>query len=269
LSHHIGNVIIKKKDEEKMRLPAIFIGHGSPMNAIEDNQFNRAWREISTLIPRPRLIIAISAHWVLRGTAITTMEKLRTIHDFYGFPEDLYQVEYPAPGAPEEAEKIAGMLKGLPVLMDTSWGLDHGTWSTLVHLYPQANIPVLQLSLDDTISREMMYEIGKQLSPLREEGVLIMGSGNIVHNLRMMKFNGDPYPWTVEFDAQVKEYIKEGSHEKLIDYTDIPSAALAHPTDEHYLPLLYTLGAAGDSQPSFYNVTYYAGSLSMTSVVWK
>lgn len=252
-----------------MRLPAIFIGHGSPMNAIEDNQFSRAWRMISSLIPRPRLILAISAHWVLRGTAITAMEKPRTIHDFYGFPEGLYQVEYPAPGAPEEAEKIAQMLQGFPVLRDNSWGLDHGTWSVLVHLYPGADIPVVQLSLDTSISRENMYQIGKELSPLREEGVLIMGSGNIVHNLRMMNFSGEPYPWAVEFDAKVKEYIEQGNYEKLIDYTDIPSATLAHPTDEHYLPLLYTLGAAGDSQPSFYNETYYAGSLSMRAVVWK
>ena len=250
-------------------LPVLFIGHGSPENALEDNEFTQGWSTLASSIPTPRLILCISAHWMTEGTAVTAMERPKTIHDFYGFPDALYQVEYPAPGSIADAEKIQKMIQSVPVSLDTDWGLDHGTWSVLVKMYPKAEIPVLQLSLDATITRDKMFEIGKELASLRDDGVLIIGSGNVVHNLRMLSFGGEPYPWTIEFDAQVKDYIQQGKYEHLVDYIQIPSARLAHPTDEHYLPLLYVLGAAGVSVPRFFNKGYYAGSLSMRCVVWE
>ena len=250
------------------KMPVLFIGHGSPMNIIEDNEFTRNWRKLAAQIPTPKAILCISAHWLQEGTAETAMEKPRTIHDFYGFPPELYKVKYPASGSLSYATMIKNSIKTVSVSLDKEWGLDHGTWSVLKQMYPQADIPVLQLSLDYQLPLEKIFQIGKELSALRAKGVLIIGSGNLVHNLMRFHPNTKPYPWAVDFDNFVKSNLESGKYTQLINYNKHPTAALAHPTNDHYLPLLYVIGAAGKEKPQFFNEKIVYGSISMRCVVF-
>jgi 4,5-DOPA dioxygenase extradiol len=240
-------------------MTALFIGHGSPMNAIEDNQYTRTWSVLAKQMGRPKAIIVISAHWVTAGTAVTAMERPKTIHDFYGFPEALNRMEYPAPGNPLLAEHIKQLVKTTSVHLDHAWGLDHGAWSFLVHMYPEADIPVLQLSIDPSLSPEQMMAIGKELSKI---DALLIGAGNIVHNLRMM--GQRTYPWAVEFEQFVKKALQEHPAQ-LAQYKEHPAAKLA--ADEHFLPLLYVIGA-GKGQPEFFNEGIDLGSMSMMCVAF-
>jgi 4,5-DOPA dioxygenase extradiol len=241
------------------------------MNAIEDNVYTDAWREMAASIPRPRAILCISAHWETEGTFVTSMQQPKTIHDFYGFPDELYQVEYPAPGSPELAERVRSLVSSTAVRLDDnySWGLDHGTWSVLRRMYPQADIPTVQLSLDRTQHPRFHYDLGCELNALRKEGVLILGSGNIVHNLRLLQWDAaEPHPWAVEFDRQVMELIISGEHERLVAYPALGAAAhLSIPTNEHYLPLLYILALQQPGEAvSFFAEGLPLGSISMRSV---
>lgn len=250
-------------------MPVLFIGHGSPENAIEDNEFSRSWKKLANNIPKPKLILCISAHWQKEGSGITAMKEPKTIHDFYGFPEKLYKVKYPAKGSLEYANKIKYLVKTVDIEFDHEWGLDHGTWSVLVNMYPKADIPVLQLSLDYQISLEKIFEIGKELRKLRSEGVLIIGSGNIVHNLMMMNPNAvKPFDWCVEFDNIVKENLIKNNYGNLINYTKYKCSGLAHPTNDHYLPLIYVIGAAYGEKPLFFNEKLFYASISMRCVVF-
>jgi 4,5-DOPA dioxygenase extradiol len=249
-------------------MPAIFMGHGSPMNAIEDNPFSRAWEEAAKEIPRPSAILCISAHWETRGSFVTAMERPRTIHDFYGFPQPLFEKQYPAPGSPELAKRLMGLVNGTSVLEDHSWGLDHGTWSVLCRMYPEAEIPVVQLSLDRTARTEAHYKLGNEIRQLRREGVLVMGSGNLVHNLRMMVWEDTAFDWAVEYDARVKQWILEDDHQSIIHYEKFGQPALlAVNSAEHYLPLLYILGVKEKDEPvSFFAEKIWGGSISMRCV---
>jgi 4,5-DOPA dioxygenase extradiol len=253
------------------RMPVAFIGHGNPMNAIEDNAYSKSWKSLGTKLPKPKAILCVSAHWETSGTYVTAMEKPKTIHDFGGFPQALFDAQYPAPGSPEVAKETAKEVKKTNVGLDDKWGLDHGTWSVLLPMYPKADIPVLQLSLDYTKPPQYHYELAKELSKLRERGVLIIGSGNIVHNLRMMKWNGGNYDWAEEFDAVAKKHIASGDHKPLIEYEKLGNAAkLSIPTNEHYLPMLYILGlTAKNESPTFFNESVDLGSVSMRSFVVK
>jgi 4,5-DOPA dioxygenase extradiol len=249
-------------------MPVLFMGHGSPLNAIEDNQFSRAWQEVAEQIPRPEAILCISAHWETRGTFVTAMKQPRTIHDFYGFPQPLFDKQYPAPGSPELAKRLVGLVNESRLGEDHSWGLDHGTWSVLSHMYPEADIPVIQLSLDRTIKVEDHYRLGRELSPLRQEGVLVIGSGNVVHNLRMMVWVDTAFDWAAEYDAQVKQWILDNDHTSIIHYDTYGQAALlAVNSAEHYIPLLYILGMKEKDEPvSFFAEKIWGGSISMRCV---
>jgi 4,5-DOPA dioxygenase extradiol len=254
---------------EKTVMPALFIGHGSPMNAIEESIYSKAWCNVAASIPKPKAILCISAHWETEGTFVTAMQNPRTIHDFYGFPDELYQVKYPAPGSTELAEQISGLVNSSKVTPDSQWGLDHGSWSVLRRMYPKADIPVVQLSLDRTRFAHEHYKLGAELSALRDDGVLIVGSGNIVHNLRLMQWDANkPYPWASEFGEQVAELIDAGNHDKLMDYQSLGEAAnLSIPTNEHYLPLLYILALQKPDEPvSFFAEGIELRSISMRSV---
>ena len=227
-------------------IPAVFFGHGNPMNALQVNHYTEAWRRIGEELPRPRAILSISAHWFVPGTSVTAVEAPRTIHDFGGFPRELYDVQYPAPGAPSMAHRVREILAPLPVELDTLWGLDHGTWSVLRHVYPGADIPVVQLSIDETRPASYHFEIGRRLAPLRDDDILIMGSGNLVHNLHTYawgRHTQEPYDWAVRFERRVKELMVAHDFQPLIDYEKLgPDAILSAPTPDHYLPLLYVLG---------------------------
>lgn len=252
-------------------MPVLFIGHGSPMNGIEDNEFSTQWGEIGRTMPVPKAVLVVSAHWFTRGTAVTAMNFPQTIHDFGGFPQALFDVQYPAPGSPELAAETAGLITSTPVELDHDWGLDHGAWTVLKHMFPAADIPVLQLSIDYTKDPRAHYDLAKELYQLRRKGVLIMSSGNMVHNLRMMKWdmiNGGGYDWAVEINQQFKDLILNNDHQALINYQQLGKAAmLAIPTPEHYLPLLYTLGLKnGNEQVTLFNDKAVAGSITMTSV---
>lgn len=230
-------------------MPAVFLGHGNPMNALEENAWTRAWSALgASLDPRPRAVLAISAHWYIPGTAVTVSPRPRTIHDFGGFPRELYAVRYDAPGDPALAERVAALLAPLPVAADRSWGLDHGTWSVLCHVFPQADVPVVQLSIDATRPAAFHYELGVRLRALREAGVLIVGSGNVVHNLQAYAWGrhpAAPYDWAVRFESRLRERLLAGDHVSVVDYTAFgEDALLSAPTPEHYLPLLYPLGAS-------------------------
>jgi 4,5-DOPA dioxygenase extradiol len=251
------------------RMPLLFMGHGSPMNAIEDNEFSRSWIALGKTLPRPKAILCVSAHWESMGTQTTAMEKPRTIYDFYGFPPDLYEKTYPAPGSPALAGRILELLGTGGMSLDLKWGLDHGTWSVLSRLFPKAEIPVVQLSLDVNKNSQEHYELGRQLKPLRDEGILIMGSGNIVHNLRMVVFEDIAYDWAVAFDGMVKQSILDGNHDSLIQYHKLGrEAALSINSAEHYKPLLYVLGAQDPGEPvSFFAEKVWGGSVSMRSVM--
>ena len=252
------------------RMPAIFFSHGSPMNILARNKYTETWRKLGASA-KPKAILAVSAHWFTRGTAVTAMEKPKTIHDFGGFPQALFDVQYPAPGAPQLAERVRALLAPVNVHLDQDWGLDHGTWSVLVHAYPGADVPVVQLSIDGTQPPEFHYQLGKHLAPLRDEGVLIAGSGNVVHNLRLMqRANSAPaYDWAVRFHEKVRAALATHDHQVLIDFASLgEDARLSVPTPEHYLPLLYiaALQEKGESM-SFAVDGYEAGSLSMLTTV--
>lgn len=253
------------------RMPIIFFGHGSPMNTLARNQYTEAWRGLGATVPEPKAILAISAHWVTRGTAVTAMARPRTIHDFGGFPQALFDVQYPAPGDPALAARVRELLAPMPVQLDQSWGLDHGTWSVLAHAFPDANIPVVQLSMDGTQPAGFHYELGRQLAPLRGEGVLIVGSGNVVHNLMLMQ-RGEgaaAYDWARRFNEQVRAALASGKHQALIEFERMgEDARLSVPTPEHYLPLLYIAGLQAEGETMAFAVDgYEAGSLGMLSAV--
>ncbi|MFM2206181.1 MAG: hypothetical protein RL213_156 [Bacteroidota bacterium] len=254
------------KDGERM--PVLFIGHGNPMNAIEDNPFSRAWKSAAAGIPRPSAILCISAHWLTKGTFVTAMEHPKTIHDFGGFPKALFDKQYPAPGAPQLAKETAQRIHSAEAGLDEAWGLDHGTWSVLAQMYPMADIPVYQLSIDYTKSPDWHYRLGKELEWLRSKGVLIIGSGNIVHNLGMVDWNGGVYPWAAEFDATAKRLIDLHEHDSLVHYEHLgPAARLAIPTNDHYLPLLYSLALQGKTEEhSYFAEECVMGSVSMRSI---
>ena len=252
-------------------LPALFVGHGNPMNALSDNAYTAAWRKIGDSLPRPKAVLSISAHWYVPFTGVTVNDAPRTIHDFGGFPKELFQVQYPAPGAPMLARRIQELLAPLDVKPDGSWGLDHGTWSVLCHVYPGADIPVIQLSIDETKPAAFHYDIGKKLSALRDEGVLIFGSGNLVHNLHTYAWGRhvpEPYDWASRFESKVKDLIRANNCEPLANYETLgPDAELAVPTPEHYLPLLYVLGARRGEDAVTYPVEGVdGGSISMLAL---
>jgi len=255
------------------KMPVLFLGHGSPMNAIEENEFVAGFRNLAKTLPRPSAILCISAHWFTSGTKVTAMEMPRTIHDFGGFPQELYEVQYPAKGSPELAETTKELLKPAEIELDETWGLDHGSWSVIKHLYPVANVPVIQLSIDYTKPAAYHFELAQKLSPLRRKGVLIIGSGNIIHNLRLVDFrNFDKdnygYDWAIEARETINNYLLDGNFEPLINYGKLGKALeLAINTSEHYLPLIYTLGLKENNEElSLFNDKLMAGSLSMTSV---
>lgn len=258
--------------ENTPKMPVLFLGHGSPMNAIEENEFVRGFRKVSDQIATPKAILVISAHWETKGTQVTAMQNPPTIHDFGGFPKALYEVEYPAPGSPELAKGIQELVHSTDVHLDDKWGLDHGAWTVIRHMYPEANIPVVQLSLDYYKTPKQHYELARELSKLREKGILIVGSGNIVHNLRMVhwqKMNENyGYDWAIEASEKIKQNILSGNHDELINFSKMgKSFQLAIPTPEHYLPLLYTLALQGKNEElALFNDSYLAGSLTMTSV---
>jgi 4,5-DOPA dioxygenase extradiol len=259
------------------RMPVLFVGHGSPMNAIEDNEFSRAWREVGKSLPRPKAILCISAHWETWGTLVTAMEQPRTIHDFGGFPRALFEAQYPAPGSKWLAQETANAVRSAEVGLDRDWGLDHGAWSVLKQMFPAADLPVVQLSLDYTKPAQYHYDLGKELAPLRTKGVLILGSGNMVHNLRRVVLRGNrlsdfntPFglEWAIEASELFKKLIRENHHQPLIDYQALGSAVqLAVPTPEHYLPVLYALALKQkDESVIMFNDVHLAGSLTMTSL---
>lgn len=254
-------------------MPVLFIGHGSPMNGIEHNTFSESWAQLAKEIPVPKAIIVVSAHWLSRGTKITAMDFPETIHDFGGFPKELFDVQYPAPGNPELAKETADIIKSADVELAHDWGLDHGAWTVIRNMYPDAKIPVLQLSIDYTKGPQFHYELAKELASLRSKGVLIMGSGNMVHNLRMVSFDKIDtefgFDWAIEMNEVFKKHISAHNHAALINYERLGNAAkLAVPTPDHYYPLLYALGLQGKNEEAFiFNDKLMAGSLTMTSLV--
>lgn len=250
------------------RLPALFVGHGSPLNALRDNPWSRAWARLGRELPRPQALLAISAHWYVPGTAVTAMATPRTIHDFGGFPRELFEVRYPAAGDPALAQRVAQLLAPLAVTADTSWGLDHGSWSVLCHMYPDADVPVVQLSIDAREPPQFHYDLGARLRPLRDAGVLIVGSGDVVHNLEAYAWGRhvqEPYDWALRFEGYVRERLTSGEHARLIDYETLgEDARLSVPTPEHYLPLLYVMGASARSDAVSFPVEGMdGGSISM------
>jgi 4,5-DOPA dioxygenase extradiol len=270
--------ILSKYKDSTDPMPVLFIGHGSPMNAIEENEFSTGWREIGKALPRPKAILCVSAHWETPGTQVTAMEQPRTIHDFGGFPRELYEVQYAAPGSTWLADETKEAIKQTLVALDEGWGLDHGCWSILNKMFPEADVPVVQLSLDYGKSPQAHYELAKELAPLRKKGVLILGSGNMVHNLRRVVLRGNslsdfntPFglDWAIEANELFKKLINEGNHKELINFRSLGKAVdLAIPTAEHFLPMLYTLALKGENE----NITYFndkplAGSLTMTSMI--
>lgn len=258
--------------QEKI-MPVLFIGHGSPMNGIEHNEFNARWKKMAQDIPTPTAVLVVSAHWLTRGTRITGMDFPETIHDFGGFPQELFQVQYPAPGNPQIAKETIDLVKSIKIEEDHDWGLDHGTWMIVKHMYPEADIPVLQLSIDHNKAGRYHFELAKELADLRKKGVLIIGSGNMVHNLRMLAWDkidepGFGYDWALEMNERFKKHISGGDFNPLINFENMgKEAQLAIPTPEHYIPLLYALGLKKQNEPvSFFNDKAVAGSLTMTSV---
>lgn len=254
-------------------MPLLFLGHGSPMNAIEENQFVKGFREAGQQIEKPQAILCVSAHWETRGTFVTAMEHPPTIHDFGGFPPELYKVEYPAPGDPALAQQTKDLVKKTTIGLDDKWGLDHGAWTVIKHLYPAADVPIIQMSLDYTQPPEYHYELAKELAALRQKGVLIIGSGNMVHNLRLAawdKLNEDSYgyDWAIEASEKMKSCMLSGDHQPLINYRSQGKAfELAIPTPDHFLPLLYILALKGENEKlSLFNDKPVGGSLTMTSV---
>jgi 4,5-DOPA dioxygenase extradiol len=260
------------KEQERL-MPVLFIGHGSPMNGIEDNEFSQRWTQMAKEIPTPTAVLVVSAHWFSNGTHITAMDFPETIHDFGGFPQKLFDVQYPAPGNPALAKETVSLLHSAHVELNHDWGLDHGAWTVVRHMYPDAKIPVLQLSIDYTKSPQFHYDLAKELYELRKKGVLIIGSGNMVHNLRMVSWenmnnSGYGFDWALKINDKFKQLITDGDYQPLINYESLGAESkLAIPTPEHYLPLLYSLGLKGSNDSiSFFNDKAVAGSLTMTSV---
>lgn len=256
---------------EHARMPALFLGHGSPLNALARNAFSERWSALGASLPKPAAILSISAHWFVPETAVTASAQPRTIHDFGGFPDELYKMQYPAPGSPELAQRVQALLAPVAVRSDRNWGLDHGTWSVLVHVYPKADIPVVQLSLDETREASWHFEIAKQLQPLRDEGVLILGSGNIVHNLHTYAWGNRtalPYDWALRFEQRARKLLDARDFAPLVDYEGMgPDAMLSAPTPDHYLPLVYVLAQHRDGDAVSLPVEGFdGGSISMLSV---
>jgi 4,5-DOPA dioxygenase extradiol len=256
------------------KMPVLFFGHGSPMNAIDDNEFTKGWKDIGKTLPKPNAILCVSAHWETRGTLITAMEKPMTIHDFGGFPQSLFDVQYPAPGSPELAKETKSIVKSADVKLDDKWGLDHGAWSVIKHLYPDADVPVIQMSLDYLQPPQFHYDLAKELAALRKRGVLIIGSGNMVHNLGLVawdKLNSIDYSydWAKEASDKMKKYILSNDHQPLINFrSQGKSFEMAIPTPEHYLPLLYALALKDENESvSLFNDKAVGGSLTMTSLI--
>jgi len=269
--HALNSITSSFGATEKM--PVLFLGHGSPMNAIEENEFVAGFRKTGRELPKPKAILVVSAHWETRGTFVTAMQNPRTIHDFGGFPKALFDVQYPAPGSPELAQETKNTVKKTEIGLDHSWGLDHGAWSVVKHLYPNADLPVIQMSIDHFQTPQYHYELAKELASLRKKGVLIIGSGNMVHNLRMVawdKLNTPNYAfdWATEASDKMRQFILTGDHQKLINFsTQGKPFQLAIPTPEHYIPLLYTLGLKEENEGvSLFNDKAVGGSLTMTSV---
>ncbi|MEP6645685.1 MAG: 4,5-DOPA dioxygenase extradiol [Saprospiraceae bacterium] len=255
------------------RMPVLFLGHGSPMNAIEENEFVTGWRNVGKTIPKPNAILCISAHWETKGTMVTAMEKPKTIHDFGGFPQELFDVQYPAPGSPELAKETKSIVTTTEIGMDDKWGLDHGAWSVIRRLYPNADVPVIQMSLDYNQPAQYHFELSKELASLRSKGVLIIGSGNMVHNLGLVAWNkldstGYAFDWAIEASDAMKKFILDGDFQQLVNYKSQSRAYnLAIPTPEHYLPLLYALALKEKTDEiSLFNDKAIGGSLTMTSV---
>ncbi len=268
---HLENIASNYGKSERM--PVLFIGHGSPMNAIEENQFVQGFRRVASEIPLPKAILCISAHWFTQGTYVTAMDLPKTIHDFYGFPKELFEVEYPAPGSAELAKEAIDLLVPTLVEEDHSWGLDHGAWSVIRHLYPDADIPVIELSIDYTKGPEYHYDLANRLSKLRNQGILIIGSGNIVHNLRLIDWKnintvGAGWDWAIEAREKTNNWILEGNAKPLLEYQKQGTALqYAIPSPDHYLPLIYSLGLKDkQDEISLFNDELIGGSLSMTSV---
>lgn len=252
-------------------MPTVFFGHGNPMNAISQNDYTEAWAEIGRTIPRPKAILCVSAHWYIPAVAVTAMEKPRTIHDFGGFPQELFAAQYPAPGSPELATRVQELLGESVIADDHHWGLDHGTWSVLVHVFPEADIPVAQLSINETETAEFHYRTAKRLSVLRDEGVLIIGSGNLVHNLHTYawgRHNVEPFDWALRFEEKARALILTGDHAPLIEYESFGrDAMLSAPTPDHYLPLLYILALKRDGEKVTFPVEGFdGGSISMLTL---
>lgn len=253
-------------------MPAIFIGHGNPMNALTINVYTRSWRSIGEAMPKPKAVLCISAHWYIPALAVTAMEQPRTIHDFGGFPRELFEFQYPASGSPALAERVNGLLGGNVAMDESHWGLDHGTWSVLCHVFPEADVPVVQLSIDETKPASWHYDTAKLLAPLRNDGVLVIGSGNIVHNLHTYAWgdqSGEPFDWALRFDQNARGLMLSGTHAPLIEYETLgKDALLSAPTPDHYLPLLYILALQADGdEVSFPVEGFDGGSISMTTVM--
>lgn len=254
-----------------MTMPAIFFGHGNPMNALLQNGYTEAWGKIGRELPRPKAILCISAHWYIQGVAVTAMPAPRTIHDFGGFPPELYAVQYPAPGSPELAARVRDLLAPIDVTMDERWGLDHGTWSVLVHVFPDAEVPVVQLSIDETQPAAFHYHLSKRLMPLRDEGVLVIGSGNLIHNLHAYawgRHDVKPFDWALRFEEKARAFVLADDHGPLIEYETLGRDAMfAAPTPDHYLPLLYILALKREGEQVTFPIEGFdGGSISMTSV---
>jgi 4,5-DOPA dioxygenase extradiol len=265
---HLEN--ITKTFDTTETMPVLFVGHGSPMNAIDNNEFTKAWQVMAKSLPKPNAIVCISAHWETKGTFVTAMQKPQTIHDFGGFPKALFDVEYPAPGNPQLAMETKKLITKSDVGMDEKWGLDHGAWSVIKVMYPDADIPVIQLSLDYNLKPQFHYDLAKELAPLRKKGVLILGSGNMVHNLGMLDWNKPDggFDWAQTANEKFKKLILDGDHSSLINYRNLGrEVELAVPSPEHYLPLLYSFALKTQNEEvAFFNDKYVMGSLSMTSV---
>ena len=252
-------------------LPALFVGHGNPLNALQENDWTRAWAALGATLPRPRAVLSISAHWYVGETAVTAMAAPRTIHDFGGFPRELYEVRYPAAGDPSLARRVQELLAPLAVSPNESWGLDHGTWAVLRHVFPGAEVPVVQLSIDETRPPSFHYELGTKLRRLREENILLIGSGDVVHNLHAYAWGRhpqEPYDWALRFEREVRQALTAGDHARIVDYESLgPDALLAVPTPEHFLPLLYVLGAStAEERITFPVEGMDGGSVSMLAV---
>lgn len=255
--------------EQESNMPVLFIGHGSPMNAIEENEFTLGWQQVAKQIAKPKAILFVSAHWLTKGTFVTGMQHPETIHDFGGFPAELFATQYPAPGDPALAKEISELFTDTKVELDEKWGLDHGTWSVAKPMYPNADIPTLQISIDYHQPAAYHYQLAKSLTALRKKGVLIIGSGNMVHNLRLPDFSmgHKGFDWAIEINEVFKKHILDGNHQPLLDYEKMGSAAkLAIPTPDHYYPMIYTLGLQQKNEPvSIFNDKAVFGSLTMTS----